>query len=104
MRVKVGWSGETSSNIWQKADVELGEDDLVRMLAEHDLSTGTLALKLPVPVVYELLASEAEQLLLKKLTTLGYPGSQAAERIDALRVSQDALMQAIVKKFAPLPA
>lgn len=98
--MRVGWSGETSTNIWQKADIELEEDDLSRLLREADLPEG-LAVRLPAKVCYQLMQNEAEIMLMTKLMNLGYPDVQANERIAQLLRANEAIITAIKSKLQP---
>lgn len=101
MRVRLGWSGETSNNTWQKVDVELEEEDLIRLLREADLPD-ELNQRLPAKVCYQLLQNEGEILLLLKLKNLGYPAEQADTRIgQLLAVSRD-IVEAIKTKLQPV--
>lgn len=94
MRVRVGWSGEIEGN-WHKADVELEEEDLTRVLVDSDLPA-QLRTRLPLRVAYQLLANDAEMLLLNKLdSSFGYPRDKAEDRIDALTKRNEAIIAAI---------
>jgi hypothetical protein len=93
VRVRVGWSGEIDGK-WQKADVELEEDDVTRLLADNELPE-QLRTRLPVTVAYQLLANQAEMLLLNKLDGLGYPRDKGERRIDALTNRNTAILDAI---------
>jgi hypothetical protein len=99
MRVRMGWSGETGSNTWQKLDVELEQDDLLRIFRENDLPDG-LHERLPTKVCYQLLQNEAEALLLTKLKTLGYPVDAANARIAVAIGSSAEIVSTIKKKLA----
>lgn len=94
MRVRMGWSGETESNIWQKADVELEQDDLVRLFREHDLPDG-LHERLPTKVCFQLLQMEAEMCLLTKLRTMGYPVGRANDRLAHLMTATTEIVATI---------
>lgn len=99
MRVRTGWSGETQSNVWQKVAIELEEDDLARMLMEHGLPS-FLHERLPALVAYELLQSQADILLLRKLITLGYPQDKALTRVNELSQMIAAIMASAHEKIA----
>lgn len=100
MRVRVGWSGETSNNVWQKVDIELEEDDLARLLREADFPEG-LAARLPAKVCYQLMQNEGEVMLLSKLKNFGYPVEQANARIAVLVGSSQQIIEAVKSKLQP---
>lgn len=99
MRVRMGWSGETDSNVWQKFDVELEQDDLIRIFRENDLPDG-LHERLPTKVCYQLLQNEAEMLLLSKLRAFGYPHDKASSRIAELLAGTVGIVDMVKKKLA----
>lgn len=99
MRVRMGWSGETESNTWQKLDIELEQDDLIRIFRENDLPDG-LHERLPTKVCYTLLQNEAETLLLGKLRAYGYPADKANARIAWLLGSTNEIVTTIKNKLA----
>lgn len=99
MRVRMGWSGETESNVWQKFDIELEQDDLIRIFRENDLPIG-LDERLPTRVCYQLLQNEAEWLLINKLRQFGYPADKAGSRQATLTTSTGD----IIDKLKGLPA
>lgn len=99
MRVRMGWSGETSSNEWQKVDVELENEDLARIFRENDLPDG-LPDRLPTKVCFTLLQNEAEQLLLNKLRGLGYPVEKANSRLAVLIGSTSEIISTIKDRLA----
>lgn len=101
MRVRMGWSGETDPNIWQKLDVELEQEDLERIFREHDFPDG-LHQRLPTKVCFALLRNEAEVLLLNKLTCMGYPLGKANARIAMLLETTDQIVNSIKEKLAPV--
>lgn len=103
MRVRVGWSGETDGNVWRKADVELEEQDLHRIMIDNDLPD-ELHERLPVKFAYQLLALEAEALLLGKLVALGYPSGTAMERVKSIENNQAAMLAALKQKYTPAVA
>ena len=94
----MGWSGETESNVWQKLDVELEQDDLVRIFRENDLPDG-LHERLPTKVCYQLLQNEAETLLLTKLKSIGYPVETANARIAVMLGSTNEIVNTIKTKL-----
>lgn len=100
MRVRMGWSGETESNVWQKVDIELENEDLLRIFRENDLPDG-LSDRLPTKVCYQLVQNEAETLLLTKLRTLGYPMDKANNRIAQLMSSSTEIIGQIKQHLAP---
>jgi hypothetical protein len=59
MKVTKGFSEELKSCSWAKVDVELDEDDLLRLLLENDRSPESLTLS----TAYAILSAEAERLL-----------------------------------------
>jgi hypothetical protein len=99
MYVKRGWSGETSSNVWQKVDVALDESDLSRLLRENELPDG-LAERLPVKVCEALLSHEAEILMLRRLIPLGFPQEEANARVGHLLAGSKAIVKEIKDKLA----
>jgi hypothetical protein len=99
VRVRMGWSGETQANTWQKLDVELEQDDLVRIFRENDLPDG-LHERLPTKVCFTLLNNEAETLLLGKLRLLGYPADKANARIAVLLGSTNEIVSTIKERLA----
>ena len=100
MRVRMGWSGETESNVWQKISVELEEQDLDRIVMENELPGGIQA-NLPAIVCFKLLQNNAEILLLNKLVGLGYPTGKAAARIAVLTNENNEIANAVKKKLTP---
>lgn len=99
MRVRMGWSGETEPNTWQKLDVELEQDDLERIFRENDLPDG-LHERLPTKVCFTLLNNEAESLLLSKLRLLGYPADKANARMAVLLGSTTEIVNTIKERLA----
>lgn len=100
VRVRVGWSGETTSNIWQKVDVELEEEDLRRVINTAKLPEDLLS-RLPAKICYQLLQNEAETMLLTKLLGFGYPQEKASSRIAELSGSSTDILTAIRAQLAP---
>ncbi len=100
MHIRMGWSGETSANIWQRVDVQLDQEDLIRILRENDLPT-ELAERLPTRVLFQLVQNEAEFLLLSKLKTLGFPAEQFMDRQGELVGSTGEIIDAIKNQLAP---
>lgn len=98
----MGWSGETSSNVWQKVDVELEQEDLLRVFRERQLDP-ELNERLPTAVCFQLLQNEAEFLLLQKLKTLGYPLDKAAARLAVVMSSTKEIVEAINRQLAAKP-
>lgn len=94
VRVRMGWSGETQPNTWQKVDIELEEEDLHRLMQENDLPD-RLQDKLPTRVCYQLLQNEAEVMLLNKLKFYGYPVDKANARQAVLAGSSHEILAAI---------
>lgn len=100
MHVRMGWSGETSNNVWQKMDVELEQEDLLRIFREHELPE-TLHERLPTKVCFQLLQNEAEALLLNKLKLMGYPIEKANARMAVLIGSTGEIIDAIKSQLTP---
>ena len=99
VRVRMGWSGEVESNVWQKLDVELEQDDLIRLFREHDLPDG-LHERLPTKVCYQLVQNECELLLLTRLKALGYPAERANNRMAVLLGSTKEIVDTIKARLA----
>lgn len=99
VRVRMGWSGETESNVWQKVDVELEQDDMVRLFREHDLPDG-LHERLPTKVCFQLVQNEAEMCLLTKLKGIGYPPDRANARLAVLLGSTNEIVSTIKQRLA----
>lgn len=99
MRVRMGWSGETETGQWQKADVELDEDDVTRLLLEHELPTD-IRTRLPAKLVFQLLQNAAEALLLTRLVAVGYPTGKAAARIAVVNQESTNIADAVRQKLA----
>lgn len=99
MRIRVGWSGETQSNRWEKVDVELEEEDLQRLVRENGFPED-LHNRLPVKVCFQLLQNEAEVLLLSKLKMLGYPIDKASARMAVLMGSTQEIVGQIRERLA----
>lgn len=95
----MGWSGETSSNTWQKVDVELENEDLVRVFREKEIPEDLIG-QLPTLVCFTLLQNEAETLLLRKLETIGYDRSRSGERIAVMTAQNKEIVGAIRKQLA----
>jgi hypothetical protein len=95
----MGWSGETESSVWQKADVEVDEDDVVRLLLEHDLPAD-IRTRLPTKLIFQLLQNEAEALLLHRLVGFGYPTGKAAARVAVVKQESINIADAIKQKLA----
>lgn len=98
MHVRTGWSGEVEPNVWRKVDVELEEADLQRLMLEQSLPYDFHE-RLPVPVAFELLQAHAEILLLRKLTTLGYPTDKAIARIKELAEGMASIISRAQEQF-----
>lgn len=96
----MGWSGETDSSTWQKVDIELEQEDLLRLFRENDLPV-ELNERLPTKVCFQLLQNEAEILLLRKLVSLGYPADKANVRIGQALGSSNEIITAIKTQLAP---
>lgn len=96
MHVRMGWSGETEPNIWQKVDIELEEEDLYRLMRQSDLPAG-IHERLPTKICYQLLQNEAEMMLLSKLQTVGYPPDKAAHRLADLIAMNNQIIDSIKK-------
>lgn len=99
MRVKMGWSGEIEADRWQKLDVGLEQEDLVRLLVENDIPA-QLVDRLPTRVLFQLLQNEAEILLLNKLKAMGYPADQANARTGILLGQNQEIVTAIRNQLA----
>lgn len=98
MQVRVGWSGETQHNVWEKADISLDEGDLLRLLADADVPPDR---PLPTSVVHKLLQNEAEILLLSKLKdAVGFPAEKASDRQNVLSRQNEAILGALKKASA----
>jgi hypothetical protein len=100
LRVRMGWSGETDTNTWHKVDIELEQEDMLRLFREHDLQV-ELNERLPTKVCFQLLQNEAEMLLLRKLITLGYPVAKANARIAVALGSTHEIVTAIKAQLTP---
>lgn len=84
VRVRQGWSGEVAPNTWAKADIELEEDDLRRLLIAEGVLPSQYDLRLILPPIdaYRLLEIEAEILLsLKLITRYGMDGAAKLEQL-----------------------
>lgn len=99
VQVRTGWSGEVEPNVWRKVDVELEEEDLHRLMLEHSLPE-YFHERLPVVVAFELLQAHSEILLLRKLTTLGYPADKATARIRELAEAMATVIAQAQQKLA----
>lgn len=72
MKVRHGWSGEIKPNVWGKAQIELEEEDLRRLLLQNGLPAD---FPISVAHAYQLLEVEAERLLTAKLISrYGFDG------------------------------
>lgn len=92
MRVRHGWSGETSSNRWAKFDLELEEEDLRRLLTSKDLPASTVD-TLSLNQAFRLLEIEAERLVLVKLAArFGYDPAEARSQIKELAAESDTIL------------
>jgi hypothetical protein len=81
MRVRQGWSGETSPNVWQKISVELEEEDLRRLVVDAGIDPAAL----PTEAAFQLLEIEAERLVIAKLVgRFGMTVADGAQRVAAL--------------------
>lgn len=95
MRVRLGWSGETEANKWAKADVELEEEDLRRLLTSNGIDAALLD-RLPVRLCYALMEAEAESHLLLRLTRQhGYPKDAARVRLAELDRIRDEIIDGL---------
>lgn len=104
VQVRLGWSGEIEPNVWRKTDVELDENDLFRMLVEHEVcgcgvTEEQIVERLPTKVCFQLLQTEAEALLMKKLLTMGYPADKATGRIVHLEAENKQLLDAMKEAY-----
>lgn len=99
VRIRVGWSGETKTNVWEKVSIELEQDDLHRIFRENDLPEG-LHERLPTRVCFQLLQNEAEALLLNKLKTFGYPVDQVTARTAVLMGGSAEIISTIKQRLA----
>lgn len=97
MKISKGFSEEVGSNSWAKADVELDEGDLERMLVDNGLS---LSADLTHSQVYGILSLEAERLLTAEyLTALKIRGFEQPEGV-VHRLS--VLKQAVEQKLGSI--
>jgi hypothetical protein len=86
----LGWSGETSSNVWRKASIELDSDDLARLLREYDLDAVNAY---DTHELYELLDLECERLLTVKVAQLvGASQEETKSRLSNVIARRDALV------------
>lgn len=99
VRIRVGWSGETQTNVWQKVSIELEQEDLLRLFRENELPE-ELNERVPTKVCYQLLQNEAESLLLNKLKFLGFPPDKAAARTAVLAGSSAEIISTIKARLA----
>lgn len=96
VRVRAGWSGQTGTNpdTWGKADVELEEDDLRRLVSGicGPRDVDIVCKIIPTALAYQLLEVEAEILIYTKLMIRhGYPADQGRAKLDELRQQKAAL-------------
>lgn len=96
----MGWSGETQTNVWQKVNVELEQEDLLRLLVEYQIPE-ELVTRLPTKLLFQLLQNEAECLLLNKLRTLGYPLDKANARMAVLLGQTNEIVAAVRDQLVP---
>lgn len=99
MRVRLGWSGETQTNVWEKADVELDETDLVRVLMSAGLPQDSVMSQMRTQIAYTLLCNEAEFMLLGRLKEVGYPRDKANTRQNLLTGQNTAILGALKKAY-----
>jgi hypothetical protein len=102
VRVRVGWSGEIDSR-WQKADIELEEDDLQRMFYAADLPVDH-HWNMSTRCASTWLKNEAEVLLLSKLVGQGYPADKAAARQQVLEEQTAALLGRVRESLSKVDA
>lgn len=108
MRVTQGWSGEVETSRWAKFSVSVDETDLNRMIVEARVIknetiafTDELLRSLPVSLVFQLLAAEAEKCVLAKLTTsYGMSKEKTVARISQLHKTQADLMAKVAEAMA----
>lgn len=106
MQVRVGWSGEIGNNVWRKADVELDEIDLYRMLSEAEVVSGDgesdtrVMNQISTKVAFQLLQAEAETVLLSKLVSMGYEVTKANERIAKFQAQNEHVLAALRNKYS----
>lgn len=101
MRVRQGWSGEVEPNRWAKFDLELEEDDLRRVLQQHDL----VGVDPPLATCFQILELEAERLVMVKLMTrYGYPEVAGRDRLNKINSQLQAVMLALADKYQRVPA
>lgn len=98
MRIKLGWTGEFSGQ-WFKADVEVDEGDLTRLLIEGGVPSEVTD-RLSTKIAFRLLKNEAELLLLTKLQEHGYPEDKASARSSQLAGQNEAVLAVLSQKYA----
>jgi hypothetical protein len=95
VHIRDGWTGEYEPNRWGKVNVDLAEEDLLRLVIEAGIPHAVVP-SIPVRMVYELLSSEAEILMLVKLITrYGYPAKDGRARITQLEQVKSSTLEKI---------
>jgi hypothetical protein len=70
MKILRGWSQEVSNNTWAKVDIQVDEEDLLRIFVNNDIDPKYVA-SVPTKDAFALLESEAERLLLAYQVHIG---------------------------------
>ena len=95
MKVTIGWSAETSSNVWNRADVTLEEEDFQALL--HEYST-------PVPTnvspaaKFAVMKTEAERLIAAHMVSMG---QESSETVLKLSSKKNKLLEKIYRDMEP---
>lgn len=92
MIVKSGWSAEVATGVWDKADIELDEQDFVQLC--HEL--GIHDLHITLDQKFELMENEAKRFV-AAYVAIGHPDlrSDARSRIATLQERRSNLIQKI---------
>lgn len=91
MHVNVSMSVELANTNWVKTEILLDEVDLMRLLVEQgfDPEHEVLKAKLSTTLVFKILESEAQRLLLATMVTRFETALRSAENLAKIKAYQD---------------
>lgn len=99
MKILVGYSIETSHNKWEKADVEVSEEDIKAILADSQVDPRALE-EMSIIDKFKLLSAEAEISLARVKVIHKIFSSEDQERLDALSKMQAGIIKKL-KDYVP---
>lgn len=95
MKIRRGWSGETSVNEWSKLDVELETEDIEKILNENEISYKDISIR----DLFLLVGVETEILVMADAAS---HGAKVVEKLAGLKDRKSDTISRIKQKIATL--